>query len=157
MTKVIPLTQGLFTLVDDDVFVWASKFKWHASRQRDAFYAGRKVWDRGRDRPLSLHRAIMGEPDGYEVDHLNGDTLDNRRTNLRIATVSQNQHNRRGAPKNSKTGVRGVTWHKRDKCFRTNIQICKKRMTVGSFKTLLEASNAIDEARKRLCPDGIAS
>jgi len=51
----------------------------------------------------------MGEPKGKQVDHWNHDTLDNRKGNLRIVTNRQNNENRNGAYKNSKSGIRGVS------------------------------------------------
>ena len=61
-----------------------------------------------------LHRIIMNCPPGHEVDHINHNTLDNRKSNLNIATISQNQQNRKGSRKGSKSGVRGVSWDNRN-------------------------------------------
>lgn len=71
-----------------------------------------------------LHRVIMNPPDGMVVDHINGDTLDNRKCNLRICTVATNNRNRGGSnrrvvlPRNNQSGVMGVNYHKTRKKWR---------------------------------------
>ncbi len=101
----------------------------------------------------SLHRWLFGNPKDKHVDHINHDKLDNRRSvNLRLATNAENCQNKKGAQKNSKSGVRGVHWNKRDKLWYAKVMLNKKDTLIGCFKDLKEAEKAVVEARKRLMP-----
>ncbi len=82
--REINLTRGLKTTVDDDVYGWASKFKWQASKgsKNRTYYVRRIIKPNGKRILVSLHRVIMQAPAGKVVDHINHDGLDNRRENL---------------------------------------------------------------------------
>ena len=88
----IPLTQGLYALVDPADYAELSRYRWHANRGRDTFYAQRKVWDplTKTERTVKMHRQILNCPDHLVVDHVNHNGLDNRRANVRAATAAQN-------------------------------------------------------------------
>ncbi|MBU9360066.1 HNH endonuclease [Burkholderia multivorans] len=79
-----------------------------------------------------LHRLITNAPDGYVVDHINGNKLDNRRENLRVCTVAQNLRNRRRA-KSNKSGLKGVYLDKTR--WRAQIRIDGRKICLGSFPT----------------------
>jgi len=94
--REISLTQGLVAIVDAGDYVWLSKWKWFAKVGGcggDA-YAARSVRINGKVKTVRMHRLIMDAPDGMEVDHINGNTMDNRRCNLRIVSKSENLANR---------------------------------------------------------------
>lgn len=99
----------------------------------------------------SIHRMIMerilGRPlvKGELVDHINHDTFDNRRENLRLATNGQNQHNAR-KNKNNTSGYKGVDWSKHDKKWRARIMVNEKRIQIGLFNNKEDAKKARDEA-----------
>ena len=110
--KQIPLTQGKFSIVDDEDFPLLSQFKWYAHLEHGYFYATRassrdKVT--GKQKVISMSRFIMNAPKGMLVDHKNGDTLDNRRKNLRICTHAENGRNRTKI--NNKHGFKGLKFH----------------------------------------------
>jgi hypothetical protein len=93
--KLIPLTQGKFAMVDDGDWPELNKHKWQASYDQDT-----KTWRAGRGyrvgnkvKHVLMSRFIMGEPAGMVVDHVNHDTLDNQRCNLRICTRAENMQN----------------------------------------------------------------
>lgn len=90
-----------------------------------------------------LHRMIMGAPDNIDVDHKHGsDTkFDNRRSNLRLATVSQNQMNKK-KQKNNTSGYTGVKWNKKTKKWIARIQINGKQKHLGTFINIEDAINA---------------
>ncbi len=151
--KRIPLTRGLFALVDSNLFKKLNKYKWHAihNKYTDAFYACRKSPRSEGHKSILMHRLILGLTDRkLQGDHKNHDTLDNRRENLRVATASQNGQNRRGAQSNSVTGIRGVFPYTKTNKFQAIIVLRGKRSYLGLFDTVAEAATAYEEANRRL-------
>lgn len=104
--KLMPPERDLWVAIDlaDLSIARADGYTWCAGGKASHTYA---VVNRGH-RTISLHRMLLNAPAGLEVDHANGNTLDNRRVNLRLATRYQNAQNRHGVPPNSNTGVRNV-------------------------------------------------
>lgn len=112
-----------------------------------SFYCRGYILVNGKRKMIQLHRLLTNCPVGKQVDHINHDTLDNRQSNLRIVTHSENQFNRSGAQRNNhSSGVRGVTWHKRHKKWVASFQRNGKRRYLGYFETIDEAKNAISSA-----------
>ena len=97
---------------------------------------------------IYFSRMVMDAPKGMEVDHINRNTLDNRKKNLRIISHSGNMSNK-GAYKNSKTGVAGVYWHKHRKKYFVELKTGTKRHCLGAFHTLEEAIKAREEAETK--------
>lgn len=141
MTKQIPLTRGKFALVDDADFDWLNQWKWHLS---SAGYAQRKAAKPGGGREhIYMHRLITGAGEGAFIDHVNRDTLDNRRANLRLATPEQNAHNI--APIRGKRSVfKGVLVNKNRWC--AKIKVNGKTIYLGSYLTQREAAQAYNDA-----------
>ena len=81
-----------------------------------------------------MHRAIMGEPKELDVDHRDGDGLNNRRANLRVATVLENQFNARRRKDNA-SGFKGVSWHRAAGKWYAHISLNRKRFHLGTFDT----------------------
>lgn len=127
--KLIPLTKGRFTLVDDADFEWLNQWKWYLSGNG---YATRT------SKHIRMHRVINNTPDGYDTDHINRDKLDNRRDNLRSVTRSQNNFNSL-PPKDNKSGVKGVWWSERWQLWYAQIKVNGKRYNLGSSKNKNEA------------------
>jgi len=146
--KEIPLTRGLFTKVGDADYEHLSQWKWSALKSKKRFYAYRMVCNSGKQTAILMHRAIM-EASGFseKVDHINGDSLDNTRANLRICTNAQNCQNR-GITSLSKTGYKGVM--EKNGVFRVSIGHENKVIYLGTFKTIEDAINAYSEASIRL-------
>lgn len=94
MSKTIALTRGYVTVVDDEDHDRLVRLKWHARTSRGNVYAYHTKQVGGQIVNVAMHRLILGviDPD-VQVDHESGDTLDNRRQNLRACTSAQNQYN----------------------------------------------------------------
>ncbi len=148
MTKTIPLTQGRFAIVDDDVYEWASKHKWFTQRSGRRFYACRRVGKQNAQTQLFLHREILNAPKGIMVDHINGDGLDCTRGNMRLASNAENQHN---TPKrvNNTSGYKGVSFHRPNGKWRASLQLHGKQIHVGYFSAIEDAVIAYDQAALR--------
>lgn len=140
--KRIPLTQGLSAIVDDEDFEMLSRFKWHFHQTG---YAMRTARIDGKKHLLRMHRVVMNAPPHKCVDHINGNTLDNRKRNLRIASRSQNQHNR-GRNKNNTSGFKGVSRYRGR--WRARITVNWKEIRLGIFDTPEEAFDAYVAAAK---------
>jgi hypothetical protein len=147
--KIISLSQGLSTKVDDDVFNLISKWKWCISTGHlNKKYACRNVYKNGkRVGFLRMHRVITKAKKGEFVDHIDGDTLNNTRDNLRICTFSENQMNR-SKTKLNKSGFKGVDFRKSKKTnpYRAVITVNGKIIHLGYFPTAISAAKSYNEA-----------
>lgn len=114
-----------------------------------SFYVQSATRTNGKKTTISLHRLITGFIKGMHVDHINHDTLDNRRNNLRIISNSENQQNRKGATRSSTTGIRGVYWSKKSKKWKVQIKVNKVQIHIGYFNSIEEAEHAAIEARSK--------
>ena len=123
----IQLTKGKIALVDDDDYEWLSKINWYYHR-----YCMTHFRINGKRRTILMHRAIMGCTCDEKVDHINRDTCDNRRENLRIATTSQNAGNS-VKHKDNKSGFKGLVY----RCGRWQVY-CKEKY-LGTYSTAEEA------------------
>jgi len=99
-----------------------------------------------RTKKTLIHRYILDCPQDLVVDHINHNTLDNTRSNLRIATKSINQHNRR-LNKNSSSGVTGVTWYKQTGKWQARIKINGQETHLGYYDDIENAKLMVDKAR----------
>jgi hypothetical protein len=136
----VPLTKGYEAVIDAADVHLVDGRNWCAMALRHTAYAQRTDCSGPKPRTVYLHRAIMGEPDGFQVDHIDSDGLNNRRLNLREATGSQNQHNQRLAKHNT-SGLKGVTWHKAAGKWQAQIKLKGKQRFLGLHATL-EAAHA---------------
>ena len=144
MSKQIQLSKGKIAIVDDDVFSTASKIKWNAHKgHKNKWYAVTKI----QGKSIFLHNFVMLPPKGFVVDHINGDGLDNRRENLRIASYSQNSANR-GTDIDNKSGYKGVIKIKNKWAAKLNYK--RKTIYIGSFDTAELAARAYDEKAREI-------
>lgn len=142
--RFVPLTQGQNAIVDAADFEWLSKWHWNAhwNKKTKSFYAEKDVRFDG---VAAMHRTILGCTKGEGVDHRNGDTLDNRRENIRKCTTRQNSCNR-SAQRNNTSGFKGVTWDKSTSKWRARIGEFRKHL--GLFASPEEAARVYDAAAK---------
>ena len=159
--KEIELTQGKVALVDDEDYDYINQFRWCAQYNSctKTFYAVRAQYIKKKDKgdhpnkkqfSVRMHRVILGvtDPELY-VDHVNGDTLDNRKKNLRTCTPSQNARNRTKPEARNITGFRGVSRAKNttNKVWKAQIRNHNgKKMGIGYYLTPEEAARAFDKA-----------
>lgn len=142
---------GYEVVIDDEDFKTVSGIAWTVTPKssRGGPYVIKHKMVNGKKRIVFLHRFLLNEPGGKEVDHKNGDTLDNRKANLRIASHSNNQWNR-WRNKNNKTGFKGAHYCIRDKKYRARIFKDGKCVSLGNYNTPEEAYDAYCEASVKL-------
>lgn len=142
----IPLSQGKFARVDRKNYDYLNQWKWHYSHG----YAVRRVHKRLSEGKyvgtyIYMHRLIMQPSAEMVTDHINGDGLDNRESNLRNCTQQDNVRNKR-VQSNSISGVKGVRWNKHKNRYEPNITVNGKRVYIGRYKTIEEATEAYKRA-----------
>ena len=146
----IPLTQGLFALVDGEDYEKLSKYKWYALKARNTYYAVRqKTVNHKKQKTIFMHRQILTAQTKDETDHCNHCGLDNRKYNIRLCTRSQNQHN--SLPrKNTSSRFKGVYWCTSYRKWRCRIYISGQQIYLGSFSNEIKAAKAYDNKAKEL-------
>jgi hypothetical protein len=141
--KEIILTQGKVALVDDEDFIELNKYKWYAHHSKNKWYAIR--YNKGY-KNIKMHRQILNFP--KETDHINGNGLDNQRSNLRICNHSQNMANMEKR-KNATSHFKGVTFHKKNRKWIARLGN-NGGVYIGSFTNETDAGKAYDEKAKEL-------
>lgn len=147
----IRLSRGKYTIVDPDDYARLSRNKWYAVPGGSTFYAARGQWSKLLKKRLSItmHNVILPTPDGYVVDHINHNGLDNRKANLRPATPADNARNARYPKKNTSSKYRGL-WHNKKKGkWRATIRVNNRCKQIGYFTDERQAARAYDEAAKK--------
>lgn len=139
--KKIKLTQNKYALVDDEDFERVNQYKWHCSA------CGYAMCRKGKHL-IYMHHSILDIPKGMFVDHINRNGLDNRKSNLRIVTHSQNMINRK-FQKNNKSGVTGIRWNKKDKRWIAQIRFDCKLLYLGSYTNKKDAIKVRRDAEKK--------
>ncbi len=142
------ITNGLSVIIDKCDEGLSCQKSWFAVKKDHMFYAVSNIYDRNlsskcKTRRVYFHRYILGDiPKGMVVDHINGNSLDNRRENLRIVKQQQNRRNLGGASTNSKSGVRGVHWHKQRCKWAASIRHNGKNISLGLYDDIEKAREA---------------
>lgn len=151
--KKLKLTQGYEMLIDDGDVALFEGWSLRAQRGPWGTYAmcRRKG---GKAREIGAHRLILNAPPDKQVDHINGNKLDNRRKNIRLCTVAENGQNRGSQKNNAASGFKGVTWDgkgpKRRSPWKAMIQTNRKRICIGYFSTAELAAQAYDKKATEL-------
>lgn len=140
---------GLYALIDEADAELASQYRWGVYRRWHSYYARTT---RRQDGYKHLHHVLMGLPDDSVIDHINGDGLDNRRENLRIATNSQNGMNQRIRSDNV-SGYKGVSWNRALSKWRCQIRVQGKTKHLGYFTDPVEAASVYDREARSLHGD----
>ena len=143
--KKIQLTQNKYALVDYEDYEKINKYNWQVSKNKRSYYATRKNKNKSR---IIMHRILINCPENLQVDHINGNGLDNRKENLRICTTSQNAKNKR-LNKNNTSGFKGVIWCKHHKKWLARICVDRKLKFLGYFIKINDAKEAYIKASKQ--------
>jgi hypothetical protein len=144
--REIPLTRGKVALVDAEDYESLAGYRWHAAPKGGTWYAERAGrLSEGGPRTVCMHRVILSAPPGLMVDHIDGDGLNNRRSNLRLATHAQNGQNQRRSRANA-SGFKGVSWSSRVGRWQAAIRIAGRKVFLGYYGTPEEAHTAYSAA-----------
>ena len=146
--KQIPLVNNRgVALIDDEDYDLVSKYKWYLLKKPTKMYAVSHRKDRT---ILKMHRLVMGEPKGMDIDHRFGTGLDNQKSNLRVCTRSQNNMNRGKISKATSSKYKGVCWSENEQKWLSLIKIKGKRIYIGSFVSEVKAAKAYDKKAREL-------
>jgi hypothetical protein len=141
MSKEIKLTQGKVTIVDAEDYDFLSQWKWYC----DGGGYARRNSPRGDGKRVAIlmHRFILDAPKGVEIDHRNRDTLDNRKSNLRLCNREENCRNKK-KHSNNRSGYKGVSRHN-DGRWQAEISVSGQKKYLGRFDTKEEAAKIYDK------------
>lgn len=145
---IIKLTDGTECKVSRQDYKELSKHSWCLKKNPKRYAYRTEIVD-GKRKRILMHRQIMNAESGYVVDHLNGDGLDNRRSNLRLCLHVENMRNTRKLTQKT-TKYKGVSFVKARKRFRAVINTAGKQIHLGYFRKAQEAAKAYDEAARQL-------
>lgn len=143
--KQISSSRGDVIVCDDEDYEILSKKKWHVTGPGPLLYAScNATLPDGRRTTVKMHRLIMGAKVGQQLDHIDGDPLNNRRSNLRFVTNAENQRAKRVKPRTRQcTSVfRGVSWHPKNKRWRARVFYNYRQFCAGCYDTEKEAALA---------------
>lgn len=129
---------------DSDYDIIMSSTSWVLHPRKDTFYAYCQLSRKVGRKKIYMHRLIMGFPEGKDIDHKDGNGLNNQRSNLRIATRSQNISNQTRTFKN-KSGFKGVYLDKKNNTYMVFLQVNSKIIRKSGFKTALEAAKKYNQ------------
>ena len=152
MTKRIPLTHGKFALVDDEDFAMLNQWVWHVRGQKNVLYAARSGRVSEGEKYFQMHEMLIERKAGMVIDHINGDGLDNRKSNLRLCTNQENTRNR-GANKNNKIGYKGVSFLNKFQKYLAQISVRRRNYYLGLHEDPAEAARAYDAKARELFGD----
>lgn len=143
----ISLTQGREAVVDASDLPLLKGRRWclRVWQGKLSYCAGRLAGER---KDINLHRLLLNAPDGVSVDHIDGDGLNNRRSNLRLASTAQNSWNT-GRYRNNTSGHKGVSWRADRQKWQVHIRIGGKRLSLGHYTDVKMAAAAYAEAARK--------
>ena len=144
-----PKHPGLFAMVDDEDYDRIAKYKWTADQRKNVAYAVRVIRTNGKQRTVRLHQFVMETESGQQVDHIDGNGLNNQKANLRLCNHSQNAANvKRRRTSNTTSRYKGVVWNSDNCCWCVYLKCGTKSKNGGSFDSEIAAAARYDELAK---------
>src|SRR4051812_33195080 len=141
-----PTHKNIFCKVDDSDFEFLNQWKWTAEKRKNCFYAIRGLClGKGKQTTIRMHKFLIGSV--LDVDHRDGDGLNNQRSNLREATVAQNGWNTKSQGGTSR--FKGVCWSEKYTRWQCSMSVNNKHMLIGCFPTEDLAACAYNFAAKK--------
>ncbi len=137
----------MIALVDDDDFDFLSQMRWHCDSKGYARHTVR--FSKTESITLRMHRVIMKAGKGIEVDHIDGNKLNNQRSNLRLATDCENKRNQK-IYRNNTSGLKGVSWHKAHKKWTVQIGMNGRKVWLGQFDNREDAEKCYSDSAIKL-------
>ena len=128
-------------MVDNEDYEYLNQFNWHTDKYGTV---SSSFGGKGKKRMI-LARFLLQPKDNKEINHIDGNRLNNQKSNLRLATSSQNKINR-GPRKDNQSGYKGVSWHNQRKKWTARIMISGKYKHLGLFENLIEAARSYNKA-----------
>ncbi len=143
-----PKHPNVFAMVDDEDYDSLNTFKWSTRKHGSTFYAFRKrrASDTLGPTVVNMHREVLSPPDGYYVDHADGNGSNNTKANLRVCTNSENQRNKSKSGNNKSSKFKGVHFQKSTQRFQAYIKVCKRQIHLGYFQDDVSAALAYNHA-----------
>lgn len=141
--ETITLSNGIKVLVDAEDYPRVSQLNWNFSKAGTGY-----AISRGKKGVL-MHRLILDAPKGVSVDHINGNTLDNRKINLRLCSHAENMANRK-LHKNNTSGYKGVYFDKATSKWCAEIKKNGVKIRIGRYQSILEAALAYEDKARQL-------
>lgn len=149
MSKLIPLTNGEFTLVDDEDYEELAKYKWGVLKVHQSSHATRTTKTKNESR--FMHRIIFKAKTGEPfIDHIDGNGLNNQKSNLRWASRSENMQNSKKTLGKRHSKYKGVSFHKGSKKWCANIRKETKKIYLGLFETEIAAAQCYNKVAKEI-------
>lgn len=147
---LVPISGGLFAKIDQADADVVLSYSWHLRKTSgDHVYAQTSI-RRGKSvKRLRMHHLIVPRMPGTVTDHINGDTLDNRRANLRRCSVAQNCQNQALGKRNT-SGYRGVSWQADKRRWRAYISVNGRKRFLGRYTQAEDAARAFDKAAREI-------
>jgi len=143
--KGILLSDGRITWVDASDYDWLRQWKWHTTKSTNTIYASRNINSNNGRKTLLMHRLILGLMSDTECDHIDGNGLNNRRSNLRPCSHQQNAFNAKIYRKTS-SEFRGVSWRKGTDKWAAYIKFNGQQIHLGFFADEVDAARAYNGA-----------
>lgn len=144
MSVRIRLNRGDTLIIDERDYLSINKYSWTSNNG----YVFRTKFDNGSAKRIYIHRHLTKAPDGMVVDHINGNPLDNRRSNLRVCTHKENSRNRKKPNSGLLSKFKGV--RPRENGFEANVSTEGKTYYVGTFSSEIEAAIAYNQKATKL-------